>query len=144
MPILNSALSAEDLLPAKANEDEIRLLWDGILDILLERVHYKSISIVELAHLIDELDIMFRAVKGRNGVWGSVIDVAMFLLKRDATINDLRSSLRFNESTLYRALSRLELAGLAVPSKGDGLARLWTLNREKCPVLYRASRLRPS
>ncbi len=119
---------------------EIRLLWDGILDILLERIHHKSISVKELTHLTDELRILLRAVKGKNGVWGSVIEVAQILLERDATISDFRACLPFNESTLYRALSRLERSGFASHAKGESMARLWSINREKCPVLYRASR----
>lgn len=124
----------------KVAEDEVRLLWDGILDILLERVSHKSISVTELSHLIDELNILLRAVKGRTGVWGSVIDIALLLLKRDVTIRDLRAELPYNESTVYRALGRLESAGFALQlTDDDGLHR-WTVNRDRCPVLHRASR----
>jgi hypothetical protein len=139
MPALNSALIAEDLLSAKTNEDEIRLLWDGILDILLERIHHKSITIAELAHLVDELNILLRAVKGRNGVWGSVVDLVLILMRKDVTIRELRTELQYNESTIYRALTRLELAGFASRMERDGLQH-WTVNKVRCPVLYRASR----
>jgi hypothetical protein len=124
----------------KVGEEEIRLLWDGILDILLERIHHKSISIAELAHLIDELNLLLRAAKGRSGVWGSVIDVVLVLLRQDATITDLKNSTRYGESTLYRALSRLELVGFAIRMQGEGLGSRWTINGERCPVLFRASR----
>ena len=133
----------ENVVPrTKANEEEIRILWDRILDILLERIHYKSISIFELTHLVDELNLLMRAAKGRGKIWVSVVDVALLLLKRDMTISELRTNLRFNESTLYRALSRLKLAGFATHSLGSGLGRVWTINRETCPVLYRACRSR--
>lgn len=122
------------------DEDEIRLLWDGILDILLERIHHKSISLMELAHLTDELVILLRAIKGQTGVWGSVIDVVLQLLKEDVTVRDLRAELHYNESTIYRALTRLELAGFAVQRNDDFGSRRWTVNRDRCPVLYRASR----
>jgi len=140
MTLLNNSLIEEEPLRTKAHEDEIRLLWDGILEILLERIHHKSISDRELTHLIDELDILMRAVKGKNGVWVSVIDIALFLLRRDATIGDLRAGLQFNESTLYRALSRLENAGFATILNSDEGHRRWTLNKDRCPILYRASR----
>jgi len=140
MSALKSSLSEDEPLRTNADEDEIRAIWDRILDILLERTHRKSIAIAELAHVIEELSLLFRAVKGRNGAWASVIEVSLFLLKRDATVSDLKASLPFNESTLYRALSRLELAGFAAHMEGRDLGRVWTINKEKCPVLYRASR----
>ncbi len=138
MPILKMSPKIEEL-QARTKDEEVRVLWDGILDVLLERIHHKSISLAELEHLVEELEILLRAVKGKNGVWGSVIDVALQLLRRDVTICDLRSELPYNESTIYRALGRLELAGFATSSSQEG-SRNWTLNREKCPVLSRASR----
>jgi len=140
-PTSNSIIE-DAALRSSPGENQIRILWDGILDILLERVHHKSISNVELAHLIDELNLLLRAVKGSNGVWGSVVDVALFVVKRDVTIRDLRTNMEYNESTIYRALGRLEMAGVIVRTKGQGMAGLWTINRETCPVLYRASRSR--
>ena len=142
MSLLKGSFGNQELSGTDANADEIRLLWDGILDILLERVNHKSISNVDLAHLIVELDLLLRAVKGLKGIWGSVVEVAMFLMKRDATIGDLRMNMKYNESTIYRALGRLEIAGVAARTKGQGMAGLWTINRERCPVLYRASRFR--
>jgi hypothetical protein len=139
MALLNSPVSEDGLLREKANEDEIRLLWDGILDILLERIHHKSISVVELVHLVDELNILLRAIKGRNGVWGSVIDLILILMRKDVTIRELRTELQYNESTIYRALTRLELAGFATRMDHDSLHQ-WTVNKVRCPVLYRASR----
>jgi DNA-binding transcriptional ArsR family regulator len=126
-------------LQKEEGQDEIRLLWDEILDILLERIHHKAISLTELAHLIEELEILLRAVKGRHGVWGSVIDIALQLLRKDVTIHDLISELSYNESTIYRALGRLELAGFATSNFQDG-SRCWTINKSRCPVLYRARR----
>lgn len=139
MVLLDSSTNEVEFPRTKASEDEIRLLWDGILDILLERIHHKSISVTELAHLIDELNILLRAVKGRNGVWGSVIDVALLLLRRDAAIGDFKAELRYNESTIYRALARLDLAGFSCACATSG-PKTWSISREKCPVLYRATR----
>ena len=128
--------------PRTKSDEEIRTLWDGILDILLERVHNKSISLTELAHVTDELNILLRAVKGRSGVWGSVVDVALQLLRRDVTIRDLRAELHYNESTIYRALERLESVGFASQISDESGLHRWTVNSEMCPVLHRASRPR--
>jgi len=140
MSVLKSSSSENESPRSKLHEDEIRLLWDGILDILLERIHQKSISLAELSHLIHELDDLMRAIKGKDGVWGSVVDVAVILLKRDVSICNLRAELCYNESTIYRALNRLEAAKIAKSIPGEGLATLWTINDDQCPVLYRASR----
>jgi len=138
MSTVKLSIPEEELMQSRANVEDVRMLWDGILDILLERVHHKSISIVELAHIAVEVDILLRAIKGKNGVWGSVIDVASQLIKKDVCPRELISELPYNASTIYRALERLELTGFAVrPLDGS---RCWTINSEKCPVLYRATR----
>ena len=139
MSFLKGSLSEDAQLRPKTRDEEIRLLWDGILDILLERVSHKSISLAELTHLVEELDVLLRAVKGRNGVWGSVVDIAIQLMRKDVSIHDLRFELPYNQSTIYRALGRLELAGFAASKSEDGFRR-WTINRSRCPVLYHACR----
>ncbi|HZW85623.1 MAG TPA: hypothetical protein VFE91_06980 [Nitrososphaerales archaeon] len=123
------------------SNDEIRLLWDEILDILLERIHHKSISNAELSHLGEELNVLFRAVKGRRGAWDSVIDVALILLKRDTSVSAFRAELPYDESTIYRALARLESSGFATTTSSDDGLRRWTVDRNRCPVLHRATRL---
>jgi hypothetical protein len=138
--LLDSSLSEGEILLKKGNEDEIRLLWDGILNILLERVHRKSISDSELTHLVEELTSLFRAVKGKNGTWGSVLDVTIVLLNRDASIHEFCIELPYNESTIYRALRRLELAGFAAIDGRVDERTKWTIDKTRCPVLYRASR----
>jgi len=127
---------------ADLGDAEIRALWDHILDVLLERIHHRSISETELARLVDELNILLHAAKGRNGVWASVIDIALLLLERDISIRDLRTSLSYNEFTMYRAIERLCLAGIASPTTGETMGKVWTINRERCPVLWRATRQR--
>jgi hypothetical protein len=140
MSIQKSSFGKEGVSGVGQDEHEIRALWDGILDILLERINHKSIPIAELGHLNEELNILLRAMKGKTGVWRSVIDVSLILLRKDATARDLRAELPYNESTLYRALNRLEMAGFAtVKESGDG-SRIWTVNSDRCPVLHRARR----
>lgn len=69
------------------------------------------------------------------------MDVAFVLLERDARVDQLCVLLPYNQSTLYRALIRLEEAGFATRVKSRETAgALWTINSAKCPVLYRATR----
>jgi len=125
--------------PTKKSEDAaIAELWDRILDILLQRVNRKAIPDIELRHVVGEIKLILLAAKGRDSVWRSVIDVVISMLEKDCTIRDLRTSLPYNESTIYRALNRLESAGVIRSSRGKGLARVWTIDEKKCPVLYRA------
>lgn len=120
--------------------DEIRQFWDMILDTLVDRIDRRTIPLSELKHVIEELRILLQSAKGRKSVWGSVIDVALVLLKHDVTVRDLRLEVACNDSTIYRALSRLESVGFTKQlSTGESLGR-WTINKERCPVLYHASR----
>jgi hypothetical protein len=131
----------EYLLELQVEQDHIRRLWDDILNILLERVNDKAIPVSQLRHVTEELRLVLFATKGRSGLWASVIDVVLLLLKEDATIHVFRNQLPYNESTVYRALRRLELAGFATSMKSENsLGLVWTINKERCPVLYRASR----
>jgi hypothetical protein len=124
----------------RSEQEQVRALWDNILDMLLEQIGRKSIPLSELQHLVEELNQVLLASKGRRAIWGSVIDVILVLLKSDASIRDFRTQLPYAESTIYRALWRLESAGFAQARKGPELARVWTINSERCPVLFHASR----
>jgi hypothetical protein len=124
----------------KLEEDEIHKLWDNILQILIQQMNERSVPVTRVKHLTDELQLILSASKGSRDLWNSVIDVLLVLLESDATIKDFKQRLPYNESTIYRALSRLEAVGFAESKKRETLARVWTINKERCPILYRASR----
>jgi hypothetical protein len=102
---------------ADSEKEHVKQVWDEILDILIERMTRKSVPIYELKHLTDELQCILSASKGKKMAWSSVIDVARLLMRADATVGDFRSQLSYNESTIYRALRRLQSAWFCPTSK---------------------------
>ena len=127
-----------ELLPEEA--DRIRLLWDEILDILMERVGSQSVPRNDLRHLNKELHLILGASRGKKVIRTSVIDVLMVLLVSDGTIQDFSKKLTYNDSTIYRALETLECCGLAQPTRAGQLAHTWTIDKTKFPIIYAAVR----
>jgi hypothetical protein len=120
-----------------SEKEKVRQFWDEILDIMLERINRKSVPVKELAHVTDELRRILAASKGKLSIWGSVIDVALVLLTSDAQIHDFKRQTRYNESTIYRALARLEAAGFAEAQKGEDLAQVGPASCSKPVALAR-------
>ncbi|MEM3368482.1 MAG: hypothetical protein QW193_01135 [Nitrososphaerales archaeon] len=120
-------------------DEEIKSLWDKVLESIFERLKYKTLTVNELRHLKDELLFLSYASKGKRS-WPSVIDVFFELIKEDISVKKLLGRLNYSESQIYRALKRLEAAGIAEQKPKEGLEKFWTINKFKCPVLYRATR----
>ncbi len=127
------AIESEDL-------QQVRALWDSVLDMLFVRMGYRSISIAELKHLKTEVRALLLASRGVGSAWKSVIDTALLLMEADSTVRRIETELPYSESTIYRALTRLADAGFAESFPCNEMGRSWSINREKCPILYLATR----
>jgi len=90
--------------------------------------------------LVDENIILFNAMKGKYRAWTSVIDVCMLILQKDMSADDLYHSLPYSKSVVYKAIQRLESIRFIVPMEVNGSGKIWTINKEKFPILYMASR----
>lgn len=110
---------------------------DKFLDLIVNLAQQRLIPLNQASQVIKEVELIFKAAKGRKiGAWSSVLDVAAQLLKEDVSKKSLSKKLRYHDSTLHRALEKLEAAGFAKPSYNVGREKFWTINKERCPILY--------
>ena len=125
---------------SKQKNDEVKDVLadlDKILDLIVNLAQQRLIPLNQARQVIKEVELIFRAAKGRKiGAWSSVLDVATQLLKGDVSIKSLSRKLRYDKSTLYRALIKLEAVGFAERLNNKGLEKFWTINKERCPILY--------
>jgi predicted transcriptional regulator len=114
--------------------------WDEILDVLFHRFDRRFVKTSEMRHIVDEVKIVLNCIKGKKNNWKSVVDVVLCLLDGECNIASLKARLGYSEATIYRALRRLELAGFAIRLKSSGSSgHRWLINKERCPLLYRAT-----
>jgi hypothetical protein len=118
---------------------ETETLYDE-LHKLSTRIRQGTLTLQEMRHLVDENIILFKAMKGKYRGWKSVIDVSILILQKDMSANDLYHSLPYSKSILYRAIRKLESIKFLVPNGTNGSEKIWTINSEKFPILYMASR----
>lgn len=124
---------------ASREHDKTETLWDEFHR-LSTRIRQGTLTLQEIRHLVDEIAILLNAMKGKNHAWISVIDVSILLLQKDMSANDLYYSLPYSKSVVYKAIQKLESIRFIVSKEIDGSEKIWTINREKFPVLYMASR----
>jgi hypothetical protein len=122
------------------NFTDAKLLWDKMFETFFERMRYKTITIEEARHVIDEIILLLRAIKGYKNPWNSVIDVALYALKKDMTTKELLQTYSYDRSTIYRALNRLTAIGFLMPVTQNS-EEVWTINRDRFPILFHVSRL---
>lgn len=116
-------------------DEDVELQWNKMLDALVTRFERRNNE--ELKHILTELTFLLRAIRGKHGSWNSVIDIISSLMIRDVNIQTLKRNLGYNESTIYRALNHLTNIKFAKCVRFDS-QKIWTIDRENFPVLYRA------
>lgn len=119
------------------DEVQAKVLWDKMFDALFDRIRYKTLTIEEARHVIDEVILLLRAAKGRERPWNSVIEIVAIILKRDVSTKEIMQICMYARSTVYRSLNRLKSVGFIVTKKDEDV---WTVNRDKFPILFYASR----
>lgn len=127
-------------IDVEENFEDAKILWDKMFETFFERMRFRTITIEEARHVIDEIILLLRAIKGYKNPWNSVIDVALYVLKQDVTTKQLLETYPYDRSTIYRALNRLAGIGFVIPVTND-VAEIWTINKERFPILFHASRL---
>jgi hypothetical protein len=126
-------------VPASVDEEACRA-WGRILDIFFEQLMARGLPLYEARRVSTEIELLLKAVRGKKGTWASVVDVALQLLREDRTVHEMYLRLGCAESTIYRALRRLEQVGFATQMDSGRLNRPWTLNRTSFPILHRLTR----
>jgi len=92
----------------------------------------------EFKNVAKEVTFLFDSAKHKTGFKWSVIIVGLAVMAKDASAVALQSELGLHRITVYRALGRLQKAGFLRRRNG-----LWTLNEDKCPILYWLTRRQP-
>ncbi len=110
------------------------------MDILFERVEHRFVPVSQIRHLVPELRQLLSSSKGRKFLSNSVVNLMILMLEGDATIREMRLNMRCSESTIYRALAKLERIGFVEHTVDRQDTRRWTIGKKNFPILYCASR----
>jgi len=145
VPAMSSDTNRKDeILPShvsSSDRDVLYQLWDEVLDILFERIERRYVPMALVKHLVPELRQLLSSAKGQKFLTNSVVNLIMVMIEGDATAGELRLGMHCSESTIYRALAKLERIGFLEPAVDRQNPRRWTIARKSFPILYCASRV---
>jgi hypothetical protein len=120
--------------------DDAKRLWDKMFESFFDRLRYKTLTIEEAKHIIDEIELLLRCIRGYNHPWNSVIDIVLCAIKTDISTRELLQTCPYDRSTIYRALNRLKAIGFLISVVHDS-EEVWTINRDRFPIIFHITRL---